>query len=140
MVAIYFSVRLIDKSGVVPSITPQNFYNKFILRSIPTKNTSFVKILWNFVMFLDFLRKKTCLFFFFFSCYGTVCTGKIFLCFTILVSEGQRTTLIEQYNFFFFKMNYIKDFWGGVRGASAPPPSPPLVLPLHPPQSKQTLR
>ena len=80
-------------------------------------------------MFLDFLRKKR-VYFFFFSCYGTVCIGKIFLCFTILVSEGQRTTLIEQYNFFFFKMNYIKDFWGGVRGASAPAgftPAPPSI-------------
>ena len=36
----------------------------------------------------------------------SLCIGKIFLFFTILALQGQRTTLIEQY--------YIKGFLGGV--------------------------
>ena len=83
-------------------------------------------------MFLDFLRKKTCLFFSF-SCYGTVCTGKIFLCFTILVSEGQRTTLIEQYNFFFFLNELYKRFLGWGQGGKCPAPLTPSGFTPAPP-------
>ena len=42
----------------------------------------------------------------FFMLWYSLCIGKIFLFFTILALQGQRTTLIEQY--------YIKGFLGGV--------------------------